>query len=163
MASQSWQVQQPYGAPTPGAAVQRGAGGYGYAPESELDARRMGSGRIPQAEYPDGYLGTINARAEDRVLQTLKGELTNRSYQRGVHKGEKIDPGDYVWPADLTPDRGIQMQAQGIRNAPIGTTTEQLLYGNRLPDNAQHLVDRVPTEVNPERRRQLGSLLPDWR
>ncbi len=33
---------------------------------SELDGQRLGIGRTPQAEYPDGYLGTIRSRRDDR-------------------------------------------------------------------------------------------------
>ena len=42
-----------------------GGGGTPVA-RSELDFLRLGVGRAPQAEYPDGYLGTIRSRRDDR-------------------------------------------------------------------------------------------------
>ncbi len=42
-----------------------GGGGVPVA-RSDMDFLRMGVGRAPQAEYPDGYLGTIRSRRDDR-------------------------------------------------------------------------------------------------
>ena len=76
-----------------------GGGGVPVA-RSELDFLRLGVGRAPQAEYPDGYLGTIRSRRDDRgrpsstsdnVLDSLKTRIGQRGYQRGVHRGERID------------------------------------------------------------------------
>ena len=76
---------------------------------SLLDEARMGTGRVPSAEYPDGYVGTIRSRRDDKgkpnsvseaVLNSIQSRVNQRSYQRGVHKGERIDPGDYVWPEE---------------------------------------------------------------
>src|SRR5437763_11635062 len=83
----------------PGSVVRANGGGghqaIGY--RSGLDARRSAGGadRVPSAEYPDGYLGTITARRDDRLLKNVQSRLTERSYQRGVHKGERVDPQDY--------------------------------------------------------------------
>lgn len=86
---------------------------------SVLDARRMMYNRTPQAEYPAGYLGTITDRRSDRVLDSLKARVNQRSYQRGVHLGERIDPGDYLWPDEQQPLRGVVREAQtGERYAP---------------------------------------------
>jgi hypothetical protein len=86
---------------------------------SVLDARRMMYNRVPQAEYPAGYLGTITSRRGDRVLDSLKARVNQRSYQRGVHLGERIDPGDYLWPDEQDPLRGIYQEATtGLRQAP---------------------------------------------
>ena len=38
-----------------------------------LDARRSMYNQTPEAQYPDGYLGTINTRRGDRLLDNLKG------------------------------------------------------------------------------------------
>ena len=86
---------------------------------STLDARRMMYNRVPQAEYPSGYLGTIQVRNSDKVLDSLKARVNQRSYQRGVHLGERIDPGDYLWPEALNPLNGIRANAAGVRQRPL--------------------------------------------
>jgi hypothetical protein len=86
---------------------------------SVLDGRRMMYNRTPQSEFPAGYLGTITDRRSDRVLDSLKARVNQRSYQRGVHLGERIDPGDYLWPDQQQPLRGVEQQATtGLRQAP---------------------------------------------
>lgn len=127
-----------------------------------LDGFRMGGGRLPEADYPDGYLGTIRSRREDRLLDAVKSKIGDRSYQRGVHKGLQIDPQDYTWPEELQPTRGLELQMRGVRNAPLQTTTEQILYGRGLPRGAESLVGPMPGEIS-ERAPQLARLLPGWR
>lgn len=118
--------------------------------------------KTPDAEFPAGYLGTIRSRREDRLLDAVKTKIGDRSYQRGVHKGIQIEAQDYFWPVELQPDRGIRLQAQGVRNAPIQTATEQILYGRGLPRGAENLVGPTPGEIS-ERAPQLARLLPGWR
>lgn len=36
-----------------------------------------------------------------------------------MHAGERIDPGDYLWPEEQNPLRGIQANAEGVRQAPL--------------------------------------------
>lgn len=97
--------------------------------------------RIPSAEYPDGYLGTIQSRREDRLLDNLKSRQNQRAYQRGVHKGERIDPGDYFWPTEFQPDSGLRAEQRGVRQAPLGTIQEHLAtQGRMLPRGARSLV-----------------------
>lgn len=112
--------------------------GAGQTPPAEMlhfrdpvDARRsMMGNRVPSAEYPDGYLGTIVSRRNDRMLNTLKNRLTERSYQRGVHKGERIDQGDYFWPEEFNPQSALQYEARGQKwTAHGGTPVERLAYG----------------------------------
>lgn len=86
---------------------------------SVLDARRMMYNRTPESEYPSGFLGTITDRRGDRVLDSLKARVNQRSYQRGVHLGERIDPGDYLWPEEYDPMDGLIREATtGLRYAP---------------------------------------------
>jgi len=87
-------------------------GGYGGpAVRSNLDFQRLGVGRVPSAEYPDGYLGTlITRRRDDRLLDSVKNNVNKKAYQRGVHKGERIEPSMYYWPLELQPTRGITRQ-----------------------------------------------------
>lgn len=155
-----------------------GGGGFqaiGY--RDVLDARRsVGDGaRVPSADYPDGYLGNIQSRRGDRLLKNLQERLTQRSYQRGVHKGDRIDPGDYVWPSNFNPDTSLKRQARtGLRAAPIGTPAEKLAHMGKvnalspedmLAISAQYEVN--PNDqtqvVNVQRKEQMRGLLPAWR
>lgn len=82
----------PYQAPVGGAITYTGGSGGTLMSGARdiLDARRlMDTGHVPSAEYPDGYLGTIGAgtRRQDRLLNNIGNRATQRSYQRGVHKG----------------------------------------------------------------------------
>ena len=49
----------------------------------------MAQGFAPGAAYPDGYLGTITDRQQDKLLGAVQSRLTDRSYQRGVHKARE--------------------------------------------------------------------------
>jgi hypothetical protein len=88
------------------------------------DERRSGWHSTPEATYPDGYLGTLNARRSDRLMQNLIDRQRARPYTRGVHKGERIDGTDYFWPAEFGPDTGLMMQAAGVKYAPPGLGME---------------------------------------
>ncbi len=151
-----------------------GGGGVPVA-RSELDYLRMGVGREPQAEYPDGYLGTIRSRRDDRgrpnsaseeVLEGVK-RLNQRSYQRGVHRGERIDPSDYYLPKELSMDRGIKRQMAAarkgqaaLRNAPVVALAPAPHLVNDGKANLKH---NAPYEVNQRRVDQISRLKPNWR
>jgi hypothetical protein len=120
----------------------------------------MGVGRTPEAEYPDGYLGNVKSRREDRLLDSLKNRLTQRSYQRGVHKGERIDPSDYFYPAGLDPQRGLRAQARGQRQAPAFNLA---VAPHLVNDGKVDMTTNIPTEVNQRRREQMSRLMPMWR
>lgn len=128
-----------------GAYTTTGGGGTPVVPRSQMDFLRLGVGRTPEAEYPDGYLGTIRSRRDDRgkptdtILDSLKNRSAQRSYQRGVHKGSVIDPADYFLPPELAADRGLKMQARAKK---VGNT---LMVARQAPD--QHLAD-APALVN---------------
>lgn len=166
----------PFGVSMPGAAVQGGGGaGPGAAQvltfRDPVDAARTQMGqRVPSAEYPDGYLGTINSRRDDRLLNRLKKDLNQRAYQRGVHKGERIDPGDYYWPDEFGPDSGLARQGMAMtddstgvrvyrvaRPVPTGTVSDRLtVLGERLPRGAEGL------ELDPRAVANLDRLRPVW-
>jgi len=71
--------------------------------------------QTPEAQYPDGYLGTINTRRQDRLLQGLKQRTTAKPYSRGIHKGERRDPSDYMWPEEFNLLSGLMYEAQGLK------------------------------------------------
>jgi len=149
--------------------------GYGGpAVRSNLDFQRLGVGRVPSAEYPDGYLGTlVTRRRDDRLLDSLKNNLNKKAYQRGVHKGERIEPSGYYWPTELQPSRGITRQmksklasSDGVvvylsqRNAPEMELTPAPHLVN---DGKANLRADEPGQLNPKRASQLANMRPAWR
>lgn len=118
-----------------------------------LDYARMGSpGRTPEAEYPDGFLGNPNSRRSDKLLENVNS-LNQRSYTRGVHRGERIPPSDYVWPSDWNPQRGLKFQARGMRQ-----TVEDDGPTPILPHNST----RLPSAVGNIVSSRMASMLPAW-
>lgn len=173
--SQNWQYLAPFGAAAPGTVAYGGGGRTdltGY--RDVLDARRsMATPRVPEAEYPDGYLGNVNARREDRLLKGVQSRLTQRSYQRGVHKGERIDPSDYYWSAEFNPQTGLEREAAGMKFAPTGLPEEQIQHLGRRhmlsPSQLGEMAQRYGLEsdqvlaLDPSRAAKLSRLMPTWR
>lgn len=139
----------------------------------ELDAIRIGTGRVPQAEYPDGYLGTIRSRRDDRLLDSIKSRVGQKSYQRGVHKGERIEASMYFWPQEFNADMGIarQMKAKPVninggvvykvpRSAPQTRLTPAPHLVN---DGKTNMVSDSPGNINVQRANALNYLKPVWR
>ena len=174
-ASSNWQSLGANG--YTGAYTTTGGGGTPVSPRSNLDYQRMGMGRAPEAEYPDGYLGTIRSRRDDRgrptdtVLDSLKARSNQRAYQRGVHKGERIDPGQYMWPKELAPDRRLRQAARaerivndgGInymvdREAPDPQLTPPPALVN---DGKANVSANIPGEIY-YRESSLRNLRPSW-
>jgi len=125
----------------------------------ELDRMRMQWRSTPEAMYPDGYLGTINSRRQDRLMDGLKQRTASKPYTRGIHKGERRDPDDYIWPEEFNPFTGLKLQSQGIKYAPPGLGLEigeKLVNGGKNPDEWRH------GEDNPDRSAQLRKLAPPW-
>ena len=163
-----------------GAYTTTGGGGTPVVPRSQMDFLRMGVGRAPQAEYPDGYLGSIRSRRDDKgkpyavsdvVLDSLKNRQNQRAYQRGVHKGERIDPGSYMWPEGLEPDRRLKQSLYKLvdsdgslvmmnkRNAPKMTLAPAPHLVN---DGKANISSNVPAEFNPRTGDLFKHLKPRW-
>lgn len=159
------------------------------SPRSDMDARRMANQFAPGASYPDGYLGTITDRREDRLLGAVQSRLTDRSYQRGVHKGERLGADSYYWTRDCNPDAGITRESMaqladvegGIvmqvpRHVPQGNPTEKLTaLGKRATFSVdqktgmarQYGVDPgksdLPlTQTDPGRAAEMMRMLPSY-
>jgi hypothetical protein len=149
-------------------------GGYGGpVARGELDAIRIGTGRVPSAEYPDGYLGTIRSRRDDRLLDSIKSRVGQKSYQRGVHKGERIEPSAYYWSPDFNDQTSIkrQMKAKQVNiNGVMVWTTKKYTQDIRLVP-APHLVNDgksnmrsdSPGTINVQRSNQLNYLKSPYR
>ena len=153
-----------------------GGGGVPVA-RSELDFLRLGVGRQPSAEYPDGYLGTIRSRRDDRgrpsstsdkVMDKLKIRVGQRSYQRGVHRGERIDMQDYYYPDGLDNMAGIrrQMRAKevdGILMVKRHVEDAKLVPAPHLQnDGKANMRSDSPMSVDKRRQAQLSRLRPAW-
>lgn len=132
-----------------------------------LDFNRSMWRQTPEASYPDGYLGTIRSRRDDRLLDSLKNRVTQRSYQRGVHKGERIDPADYLWPAQWNPQRGLKVEATGLRQAPVNPIPDRHppAATGMYPRGAGSLMtlNRAAVGPDPVRAAALQRLAPTWR
>jgi hypothetical protein len=148
-------------------------GGQGLSvARSDLDAIRIGTGRVPSAEYPDGYLGTIRSRRDDRLLDSIKSRVGQKQYQRGVHKGERIEPNAYFWSPDFSDQTGIRRQQKAKLTDYNGATV--FMAKRNGPDirlvQAPHLVNdgkantiaNQPGTINQQRANQLAYLKPAW-
>ncbi|MFD9947203.1 MULTISPECIES: hypothetical protein [Nonomuraea] len=161
----------------PGGTTTGGGGGAGTGYRDLLDAKRSGRvPAIPSAQYPDGYLGTIASRREDRLLNSVKAKLNQRSYQRGVHKGERVAPADYFWTAEVNPQAGLQAQARGTKWTAKGDAVERLAHGGKnalvSPEELGRLAAQYGVQVtdpaarresNPQFAEQMRRHLPTWK
>lgn len=137
----------------------------------DLDSIRIGTGRVPSAEYPDGYLGTIRSRRDDRLLDSIKNRVGQKSYQRGVHKGERIEPSAYFWPSEFNDQQGIQRQMKakfdpeaGVYRIPRSAPDIRLTPAPHLVnDGKANTRADGPGEVNVIRMNQMAYLKPVWR
>ena len=153
-------------------------GGYDpYTPESQpllgptptfrnaKDAQLSAWGGSPDTQYPDGYLGTMSSnRRQDKILNAVQRTNT-RPYTRGVHKGERINAGDYLWPDEFNLQTGLVLQSQGLKFAPPGAEPVRLTNdGKAGPRGIPRGLDRPQEEVvDMQRRGLLKSLAPPWR
>jgi hypothetical protein len=139
----------------------------------ELDSMRIGTGRVPSAEYPDGYLGTIRSRRDDRILDSIKSRVNQKSYQRGVHKGERIEPNAYFWSPEFNAEMGIkrQMKAKQVESNGVvlwkipkfGPDIRLIPAPHLVNDGKANTVSDQPTTINMRRANQMNYLKPAWR
>jgi hypothetical protein len=137
---------------------------------SDLDAVRIGTGRIPSAEYPDGYLGTIRSRRDDRLLDSIKNRVNQKSYQRGVHKGERIEPNAYYWTPEFSDQTGIRRQMKAKFDPERNMYVIPRFAPNLNLVPAPHLVNDgksnmrsdSPMSMNANRANALSYLKPKW-
>ncbi len=148
-----------YNAPGQPGSTSMGAGGGMNGSQTNLagfrnilDAKRAMVGRTPGAEYPDGYLGSITDRREDKMLQHVRNNA--RSYTRGVHKGSRIEAQDYFWPADFNPMTGLEYQRKGKKWTASGSPVERLVYGDKWLSQAEEgqIRSQMNLPVDPQMR-----------
>jgi hypothetical protein len=137
-----------------------------------LDNLRMYWRRTPEAQYPDGYLGTIPSRRGDRLLDGLKARQQNRPNTRGIHKGERIDTRDYQWSPEFNLFSGLEAQAAGVRWSPPGLgeflqderyPTDRRVGPRGVPAGARYANTAAPTAPqSPDRVSVLLRQAPPW-
>lgn len=132
---------------------------------SSKDELLSGFRTAVDAQHPDGYLGTMSSnRRQDKILGTLS-RMNARQYSRGVHKGERINSGDYFWPEEFNLYSALQSQAKGMRFASAGAEPVRLTNDGKVGPRG------IPTpeekaevsQISPEYRAKLKSLAPRWR
>lgn len=131
------------------------------------DRRLVAFGASPDTAHPDGYLGTEGAstRRQDKLLDSVHRQ-NHRSYSRGVHKGERVNPGDYLWPEEFNPDTGILNQMQGgLKQTVVGSEPKRLTNdGKAGPRGIPSNLDRPQQEIiDYQRQSLLRSLLPSYK
>jgi len=156
-----------------GAYTTTGGGGTPIVPRSSMDFLRLGVGRTPSAEYPDGYLGTIRSRRDDRLLDSIKNRVNQKAYQRGVHKGERIEPSMYFWPEGLSDMSGIERQMKAAQVNINGVNVYQTMRGapqvslqpapHLVNDGKANTIATEPAQINERRQAMLAYLKPAWR
>jgi len=148
--------------------VTQYAGGGGQALtgfRSILDARLAAStGKTPEAQYPDGYLGSVIDRRQDKLLQTVRNNA--RSYSRGVHKGSRIGVQDYFWPEDLTPYTTLENRLHGDKHrfAAQGNPLERLAHGGKYITNekAKELAKELNIAYDPQMSGNISPQMREW-
>ena len=186
--SNFWIANFPGGVGQPAAPAYGGGGTDMLAARDPLDAKRQAAGFAPGASYPDGYLGNVGGRQNDKMA-VLQTRLTSTSYQRGVHVGEKQPKNAYSWSADMNPMMGLERQMQAIpvdqegglvyqsaRQTVTGNPVEMLANDGKMAsastrEQEQALIDRggdpsmnPVTQLSPTRaaRMQATHMLPRW-
>lgn len=136
-------------------------GGTGQIPTRDaMDSLRLGQARTPNAEWPDGYLGTIRTRWDDRLVESVQQRENTHPYSRGVHKGERIGVQAYFWPSEFQPQRGVENQLRGgPRQTPIGIAVLPVPLTN---DGKADIESRQPAQFDPVRSHLLTRLKPSW-
>lgn len=141
--------------------------GFGPTPvfRNSKDALLSGIHTSVDSQYPDGYLGTMSSnRRQDKILGTLS-RMNARQYSRGVHKGERVNTGDYFWPDEFGKYTGLQYQAQGKKFAPSGMEPVRLTNDGKVGPRGivSANEENDASQISPEQRARLKALAPRWR
>ena len=140
-------------------------GAYGPTPvwRSSKDELLSGYRSQPDNVHPDGYLGTMSAnRRQDKLLGTMS-RMNARQYSRGVHKGERINPGDYLWPDEFNMFTGLVLESQGKKFSPPGAEPVRLTNDGKVGPKGIPTNQTMEAEINPERRSYFKNLMPAWK
>jgi hypothetical protein len=133
---------------------------------SAYDKQLSGWKVTPEAAYPDGYLGDTEASRRSQRLEAAGGRATQKSYQRGVHKGERIDAADYAWPREFNMWSGLEAEARGEKFVSVGQAPITLTNDGKVGPRGIDRDPRTPevrAEIQAQRRAQLARLKPHWK
>ena len=132
---------------------------------SAKDQRISAYGVGPDTQYPDGYLGTMSSNRRQDKLTNAAVRANQRAYSRGVHKGERINAGDYIWPQEFNLLTGIMLESKGKKFAPPGAEPVRLTNdGKAGPRGIPRGLERPDKQIiDMQRRSMLKSLAPMWR
>jgi hypothetical protein len=109
------------------------------------------------------------------LLSSIQSRLTQRSYQRGVHKGERVDPHDYYWNEYVSPEAGIANQMRGLKWTASGDPVERMVNQGKnaitSPSEMARLQAKYGLEgrpaqadtIDPVRAEKLKRIAPSWR
>lgn len=130
-----------------------------------LDAARSLWRAEPGAHHPDGYIDSaISNRREDRIGTAIW--RNQKAYTRGVHKGERIDMSDYLWPAEFNLFSALEAQAVGMRYVSPAFAEEPVMLTNDGKPGPRDVAlmspQYVPVVPDPSRASQLKRLTPSW-
>lgn len=129
------------------------------------DAQLASFGAGPDTQYPDGYLGTMSSnRRQDKIVNAVH-RMNKVPYTRGVHKGERINQGDYMWPDEFNLYTGLQLESKGKKFAPPGAEPVRLTNdGKAGPRGIPRGLDRPQQEIiDRQRQSMLKTLAPPWK
>ena len=132
----------------------------------------------PKRSTLDGYLGTIRSRRDDKgrssstsdtVLNALKVRVGQRTYQRGVHRGERIDVQDYYYPEGLDPMRGIARQMRAVKDGNVYRSKRNVEDAMAAPaphlpnDGKANMRSTSPMSLDKRRVDQMARMRPAWK
>lgn len=129
------------------------------------DAQLAAWGASPDTQHPDGYLGTMSSNRRQDKLTNAVQRTNTRPYSRGVHKGERINMGDYVWPQEFNLLTGIMLESVGRKFAPPGAEPVRLTNDGKMgPKGISRGLNRPDQPmIDMQRRSMLKTLAPPWK
>lgn len=115
----------------------------------------------PQISYRDERdarlqgVGLVNGYADEAIDGAVR--TTVRSYTRGVHVGERLNPSAYMWPDEFRPTTALELESKGLKWAPADTTP-----ATGIAPGANAVPGEGLVEIDPSRQAILAKLLPNW-
>jgi hypothetical protein len=102
-------------------------------------------------------------RRQDKLSSAIRAN--QRVYSRGVHKGERINAGDYIWPQEFNLLTGVMLESKGKKFAPPGAEPVRLTNdGKAGPRGIPRGLERPDKQIiDMQRRSMLKSLAPMWK
>ena len=103
------------------------------------------------------------------LLNALKVRVGQRSYQRGVHRGERVDVQDYYYPEGLEATRGIARQFRGVRDGNVIRVARNVENAMAAPaphlpnDGKANMRSTSPMALDKRRVDQMARMRPAWK